>query len=165
MASPASKHGTSTFTYPFATSPNIIRSNQKDAFFTSTLTTHLSAIIRRLYGQRFTQTHTSELSTFSELLYLSLTTFIGNRTLGEEYCDIIQVQGEDGRAPAGFTGVEGDCEDEVGGEVEKEGEGYGVDDAGGKVCVGQFGNDYFALTGICVDIGRVLLYGKLLSSE
>ncbi|KAL8731779.1 MAG: hypothetical protein Q9166_003226 [cf. Caloplaca sp. 2 TL-2023] len=89
-----------TFTYPFATSPDIIRSNQKDAFFTSTLTTHLSTIIRRLYGQRFTQTHTSELSTFSELLYLGLTTFIGNRTLGEEYCDIIQVQAEDGRAPA-----------------------------------------------------------------
>ncbi|KAL8679323.1 MAG: hypothetical protein Q9186_004370 [Xanthomendoza sp. 1 TL-2023] len=100
IASPASKPAPSTFTYPFATSPDIIRSNQKDAFFTSTLTTHLSTILRRLYGQRFTQTHTSELSTFSELLYLSLTTFIGNRTLGEEYCDIIQVQGEDGRAPA-----------------------------------------------------------------
>ncbi|KAL8803202.1 MAG: hypothetical protein Q9182_003303 [Xanthomendoza sp. 2 TL-2023] len=100
MASSALKPDPSTFTYPFATSPDIIRSNQKDAFFTSTLTTQISTIIRRLYGQRFTQTHTSELSTFSELLYLSLTTFIGNRTLGEEYCDIIQVQGEDGRAPA-----------------------------------------------------------------
>lgn len=88
------------FTYPFATSPDIIRSNQKDAFFTSRLTTHLSTILRRLYGQRFTQTHTSELATFSELLYLTLTTFIGNRTLGEEYCDIVQVQVEDGRLPA-----------------------------------------------------------------
>ncbi|KAL8997176.1 MAG: hypothetical protein Q9169_003503 [Polycauliona sp. 2 TL-2023] len=87
------------FKYPFATSPDIIRSNQKDAFFTSALTTHLSNILRRLYGQRFTQTHTSELSTFSELLYLGLTTFIGNRTLGEEYCDIIQMQAEDGRHP------------------------------------------------------------------
>ncbi|KAL8764009.1 MAG: hypothetical protein Q9184_000297 [Pyrenodesmia sp. 2 TL-2023] len=89
-----------TFTYPFATSPDIIRSNQKDAFFTSRLTSDLSTILRRLYGQRFTQTHTSELATFSELLYLGLTTFIGNRTLGEEYCDIVQVQGEDGRLPA-----------------------------------------------------------------
>ncbi|KAL8901223.1 MAG: hypothetical protein Q9207_005306 [Kuettlingeria erythrocarpa] len=89
-----------TFNYPFATSPDIIRSNQKDAFFTSRLTSDLSSILRRLYGQRFTQTHTSELATFSELLYLSLTTFIGNRTLGEEYCDIVQVQGEDGRLPA-----------------------------------------------------------------
>ncbi|KAL8928259.1 MAG: hypothetical protein Q9208_001969 [Pyrenodesmia sp. 3 TL-2023] len=89
-----------TFTYPFATSPDIIRSNQKDIFFTSRLTSDLSAILRRLYGQRFTQTHTSELATFSELLYLSLTTFIGNRTLGEEYCDIVQVQAEDGRLPA-----------------------------------------------------------------
>ncbi|KAL8657614.1 MAG: hypothetical protein Q9226_001740 [Calogaya cf. arnoldii] len=103
MASPTSQTaspGLNDFRYPFATSPDIIRSNQKDAFFTSTLTTHISTIIRRLYGQRFTQTHTSELSTFSELLYLGLTTFIGNRTLGEEYCDIIQVQAEDGRQPA-----------------------------------------------------------------
>ncbi|KAL8848812.1 MAG: hypothetical protein Q9221_006190 [Calogaya cf. arnoldii] len=103
MASPTPRPaspGPNDFRYPFATSPDIIRSNQKDAFFTSTLTTHLSTIIRRLYGQRFTQTHTAELSTFSELLYLGLTTFIGNRTLGEEYCDIIQVQAEDGRQPA-----------------------------------------------------------------
>ncbi|KAL8713542.1 MAG: hypothetical protein Q9220_002404 [cf. Caloplaca sp. 1 TL-2023] len=89
-----------SFTYPFATSPDIIRSNQKDAFLTTSLTTQLSSILRRLLGQRFTQTHTSELSTLSELLYFGLTTFVGNRTLGEEYCDVIQVQGEDGRAPA-----------------------------------------------------------------
>ncbi|KAI4272315.1 MAG: hypothetical protein LQ337_005372 [Flavoplaca oasis] len=103
MTSPSSisaSPSANAYRYPFATSPDIIRSNQKDAFFTSTLTTDLSAILRRLYGQRFTQTHTSELSTFSELLYLGLTTFIGNRTLGEEYCDIIQVQAEDGRQPA-----------------------------------------------------------------
>ncbi|KAL8912170.1 MAG: hypothetical protein Q9171_002804 [Xanthocarpia ochracea] len=100
QTSPFVSPGPNAFRYPFATSPDIIRSNQKDAFFTSTLTTHLSTIIRRLYGQRFTQTHTSELSTFSELIYLALTTLIGNRTLGEEYCDIIQVQGEDGRQPA-----------------------------------------------------------------
>ncbi|KAL8842509.1 MAG: hypothetical protein Q9176_002661 [Flavoplaca citrina] len=103
MTSPSSVSASpsaNAYRYPFATSPDIIRSNQKDAFFTSTLTTDLSAILRRLYGQRFTQTHTSELSTFSELLYMGLTTFIGNRTLGEEYCDIIQVQAEDGRQPA-----------------------------------------------------------------
>ncbi|KAL8714989.1 MAG: hypothetical protein Q9225_006450 [Loekoesia sp. 1 TL-2023] len=103
MASPTSQPSSSpplSFTYPFATSPDIIRSNQKDAFFTSRLTTDLSSILRRIYGQRFTQTHTLELSTFSELLYLGLTTFIGNRTLGEEYCDIVQVQSEDGRLPA-----------------------------------------------------------------
>ncbi|KAL8726155.1 MAG: hypothetical protein Q9181_006158, partial [Wetmoreana brouardii] len=60
----------------------------------------LSAILRSLYGQRFTQSHTSSIATFSELLYLGLTTFIGNRTLGEEYCDVVQVQSEDGRLPS-----------------------------------------------------------------
>ncbi|KAI4122527.1 MAG: hypothetical protein LQ338_005774 [Usnochroma carphineum] len=89
-----------TYTYPSATSPDIIRSNQKDAFLTSRLQSHLTTILRRLYGQRFTQTHTPALAAFSELLYLGLTTFPGNRTLGEEYCDIIQVQAEDGKLPS-----------------------------------------------------------------
>ncbi|KAJ9667302.1 peroxisome biogenesis factor 10 [Coniosporium apollinis] len=35
--------------------------------------------------------------TFAELLYLGLTTLVGNRTLGEEYCDIVQVEAETGR--------------------------------------------------------------------
>ncbi|KAJ9640447.1 peroxisome biogenesis factor 10 [Coniosporium tulheliwenetii] len=35
--------------------------------------------------------------TFAELLYLGLTTLVGNRTLGEEYCDIVQVEAEMGR--------------------------------------------------------------------
>ena len=88
------------YNYPPAASPDIIRANQKDSFFISSLTNQLTQIFRRLYGQRFTHTYTHELSTFSELLYLGLTTFIGNRTLGEEYCDIIQVNSEDGRLPA-----------------------------------------------------------------
>ncbi|KAF2842946.1 hypothetical protein M501DRAFT_1005655 [Patellaria atrata CBS 101060] len=78
--------------YPFASSPDIIRSNQKDAYFEGILLEQLSSILRRLYGARFAHTYTSEARTFSELIYLGLTTFIGNRTLGEEYCDIVQVE-------------------------------------------------------------------------
>ncbi|RDW64732.1 hypothetical protein BP6252_10383 [Coleophoma cylindrospora] len=89
-----------SFNYPFAAAPDIIRSHQKDAYFEGILLNHLSNLIRRLYGARFLHTYTSEARTFSELLYLGLTTFIGNRTLGEEYCDIIQIEDDTLKLPA-----------------------------------------------------------------
>ncbi|KAI4134223.1 MAG: hypothetical protein LQ347_001712, partial [Umbilicaria vellea] len=78
--------------YPFAAAPDIIRSNQKDVYFQGVLLEQLSTILRKLYGARFVHNYTSEARTFTELLYLGLTTFVGNRTLGEEYCDIIQTE-------------------------------------------------------------------------
>jgi peroxin-10 len=88
------------FTYPFAASPDIIRSHQKDAYFSGVLLEQLHTLLRKIKGARFTHTYTSETRVLSELLYLGLTTLIGNRTLGEEYCDIIQVEGENGQLPA-----------------------------------------------------------------
>lgn len=92
-------HSSTAYTYPFAAAPDIIRSNQKDTYFQSVLHEHLSAIIRRLYGSRFAHNHDTEARTFTELLYLGLTTFIGNRTLGEEYCDIYQIEGASQQLP------------------------------------------------------------------
>jgi peroxin-10 len=89
-----------TFNYPFAAAPDIIRAHQKDSYFEGILLNHLSNLLRRLYGARFLHTYTSEARTFSELLYLGLTTFIGNRTLGEEYCDIIQIEDDTLKLPA-----------------------------------------------------------------
>lgn len=89
-----------TFNYPWAAAPDIIRSNQKDAYFQSVLLTQLSAVIRSLYGTRSEHKWASEASLFTELLYLGLTTFIGNRTLGEEYCDIVQVEDDTHRLPS-----------------------------------------------------------------
>jgi peroxin-10 len=91
---------TLSYNYPFAAAPDIIRSHQKDAYFEGILLNHLSNLLRRLYGARFLHTYTSEARTFSELLYLGLTTFIGNRTLGEEYCDIIQIEDDTLKLPA-----------------------------------------------------------------
>ena len=88
------------FTYPFATSPDVIRSHQKDAYFSGVLLEQLSTLLRKVKGARYAHTYTSETHVLSELLYLGLTTLIGNRTLGEEYCDIVQVEGENGRLPA-----------------------------------------------------------------
>lgn len=90
----------STFTYPWAGAPDIIRSHQKDAYFQSHLLQHLSNILRSLYGARASHAWASEARTFTELLYLGLTTFVGNRTLGEEYTDIVQVQDDSNQLPS-----------------------------------------------------------------
>lgn len=94
------KSAAPTFDYPFAAAPDIIRAHQKDSYFEGILLNHLSNFLRRLYGARFLHTYTTEARTFSELLYLGLTTFIGNRTLGEEYCDIIQIEDDTLKLPA-----------------------------------------------------------------
>lgn len=98
----SSSHTTvKTPAYRFATAPDIIRSHQKDTYFQSLLHEHLSTLLRRLYGSRVAHTYASESRTFSELLYLGLTTLVGNRTLGEEYCDLIQIHATDLRLPQG----------------------------------------------------------------
>ncbi|KAI6846756.1 hypothetical protein KC332_g2828 [Hortaea werneckii] len=100
-AGASSKSETSPdFSYPWAAAPDIIRSNQKDAYFQSVLLTQLSGVIRSLYGARTAHNWTNESRTFTELLYLGLTTFVGNRTLGEEYCDIVQVEDDTHRLPS-----------------------------------------------------------------
>ncbi|KAI9854227.1 MAG: peroxisome biogenesis factor 10 [Vezdaea acicularis] len=89
-----------SYSYDFAAAPDIIRSNEKDAYFQGVLLEQFSSILRRLYGVRFVHKFAFETKTLTELLYFGLTTFIGNRTLGEEYCDIVQVEGESGRLPS-----------------------------------------------------------------
>ncbi len=89
-----------SFSYPFAAAPDIIRSHQKDAYFQGALSNHISSILRQWKGARFTHKWSTETSTFADLLYLSLTTLIGNRTLGEEYCDIVQIEDDTLKLPA-----------------------------------------------------------------
>ncbi len=98
---PSSSSGASTqFQFPFAAAPDIIRSNQKDTYIQGLLLERLSTILRQTYGARFVHKYTSEAKTFADLLYLVLTTFVGNRTLGEEYCDIVQIEDDTLRLPS-----------------------------------------------------------------
>ncbi|MCJ1251573.1 peroxisome biogenesis factor 10 [Trapelia coarctata] len=97
---PISSSSTNNYQYPFAAAPDIIRSNQKDTYFEGVLLENLSNIIRKLHGARFSHKYTSEARTFTELLYMGCTTLIGNRTLGEEYCDIVQVEDDSLRLPS-----------------------------------------------------------------
>ncbi|KAL1968507.1 hypothetical protein VTN77DRAFT_1717 [Rasamsonia byssochlamydoides] len=86
--------------YPFATSPDIIRSHEKDGFITSTLTNQAQSIIRSLKGARYAHAHSETIKNLTEILYFSLTTLIGNRTLGEEYCDIVQLEDDTLQLPS-----------------------------------------------------------------
>ncbi|GAB1310107.1 peroxisome bioproteinsis factor 10 [Madurella fahalii] len=78
--------------YPFAAAPDIIRAHQKDAYFQGVLTNQLSDLHRRLRGARSAHAWATETRTFADALYLGMTTLLGNRTLGEEYCDLVQVE-------------------------------------------------------------------------
>lgn len=91
MAVTSTPTPTSPSPYPFATAPDIVRSHQKDAYFTGHLANSLTDLYRRLFGARSAHSLAPELRTFAALLYFALTTLPGNRTLGEEYCDLVQV--------------------------------------------------------------------------
>ena len=86
--------------YPFATSPDIIRSHEKDVFLTGSLINQVQSIVRSIRGARFAHTHSDSIKCLTELLYFSLTTVIGNRTLGEEYCDLVQLEDDTLRLPS-----------------------------------------------------------------
>ncbi|KAJ6013338.1 hypothetical protein N7540_007929 [Penicillium herquei] len=100
LPTPESTLGSPSHFYPFATSPDIIRSHEKDVFLTAGLTQQAQTIIRSLKGARFAHTYSDAIKHLTELLYLSLTTAIGNRTLGEEYCDLVQLEDDSLRLPA-----------------------------------------------------------------
>lgn len=86
--------------YPFATSPDIIRAHEKDVFLTSSLVQQVQSIIRSLRGARYTHTHGDAIKKLTEILYFTLTTALGNRTLGEEYCDLVQLEDDTLRLPS-----------------------------------------------------------------
>lgn len=86
--------------YPFAAAPDIIRSHQKDVYYTGHLANTLGDLLRRLLGARAAHTYAPETRTAAAALYFALTTLPGNRTLGEEYCDLVQLDATDGRLPS-----------------------------------------------------------------
>ncbi|KAJ5818001.1 Zinc finger RING-type [Penicillium robsamsonii] len=101
LPTPNSALGSSTsHFYPFATSPDIIRSHEKDAFLTGSLVQQSQSIIRALRGARYVHTHSDAIKHLTELLYFTLTTAIGNRTLGEEYCDLVQLEDDTLQLPS-----------------------------------------------------------------
>jgi peroxin-10 len=82
--------------YPYAAAPDIIRAQQKDAYFSGTLASQLTDLHRRVWGARSAHAWAAESRALADGLYLGLTTLLGSRTLGEEYCDLVQVEGGGG---------------------------------------------------------------------
>lgn len=100
LSTPAPPTRPSAHFYPFATSPDIIRSHEKDAFLTAGLANQAQSIIRTLRGARYAHTYSEAIKHLTELLYFSLTTLTGNRTLGEEYCDLVQLEDDTLQLPS-----------------------------------------------------------------
>ncbi|KZL85153.1 pex2 pex12 amino terminal region [Colletotrichum incanum] len=77
--------------YPYASAPDIIRAHQKDAYYKGHLSNTLTSLHRLLLGARSAHASTPLHRLLADTLYLGLTTLPGNRTLGEEYCDLVQL--------------------------------------------------------------------------
>lgn len=99
-STPGAVSNPSAHFYPFATSPDIIRSHEKDVFMTGGMVNHALSIARSVRGARFAHAHSDAIKHLTEVLYFALTTFIGNRTLGEEYCDLVQLEDDTLRLPS-----------------------------------------------------------------
>ena len=76
--------------YP-AGAPELVRSNQKDRFYTNYLGAVLSDISYQFLPQRYWMRWQREIQLVAELVYYGLTTVRGNQTLGEEYTNTIQI--------------------------------------------------------------------------
>lgn len=78
--------------FPWAGSPDILRSAQKDQAIAASMADDLSELASLSLGA-LSSRYTMEISVLSATLYSALTTAAGSRTLGEEYCDIYPVDG------------------------------------------------------------------------
>ena len=74
-----------------AGAPELVRSNQKDRFYTNRISVLLSDIGYQALPLRLWLKWQREFQLVAEFTYYGLTTVLGNQTLGEEYCNTIQI--------------------------------------------------------------------------
>ncbi|CAG8549054.1 10043_t:CDS:2, partial [Acaulospora morrowiae] len=86
-------------TFPYAAQPDIIISNQKDVYYQKVLEEQFSEVFRILFGTRKQHLYQKEVNLMSDLFYFCLTTLLGTQTLGEEYCDIMQISESTKKVP------------------------------------------------------------------
>ncbi|KAG1445341.1 hypothetical protein G6F56_009947 [Rhizopus delemar] len=77
--------------FPYGAQPDIIRANQKDIYYQSILQEQLTRIVQQFLGTRVQHLWQKEIDALSSFCYYSLTTLLGTQTLGEEYCDLVQL--------------------------------------------------------------------------
>ncbi|KAI9488571.1 Pex12 amino terminal region-domain-containing protein [Zychaea mexicana] len=77
--------------FPSGAQPDIIRSNQKDVYYLAVLQEQMSSVCQQFLGSRLQHQWQKEINTLSDFCYYGLTTLLGTQTLGEEYCDLAQI--------------------------------------------------------------------------
>jgi peroxin-10 len=77
--------------FKFADTSAIIRSAQKDSYYTKLLSNQTQDLVTRVLGTRFANQYESEIVTCVETLYTAVTTLLSVQTLGEEYCSLLPV--------------------------------------------------------------------------
>lgn len=75
------------YVLPLADAAGIVQANQKDEQIETILQEKLAEFLTIVKGQLFANTYSKHITTASKLIYLSLTTLVGKKTLGEEYVD------------------------------------------------------------------------------
>lgn len=89
---------------------SLVRANQKDSYVESLLLEKIQTVVRQLKGSRVAHTYMSELDAAAKFLYLTFTTVLGSRTLGEEYTDLFYTNSDGSGIPshmrrAGFVAI------------------------------------------------------------
>ncbi|XP_047316345.1 peroxisome biogenesis factor 10 [Impatiens glandulifera] len=85
--------------FPVAAQPEIMRAAEKDDQYASYVYEACRDAFRHIFGTRVAMAYQNETKLLGQMLYYVLTTGAGQQTLGEEYCDIIQVAGQYGLPP------------------------------------------------------------------
>ncbi|PVV04024.1 hypothetical protein BB560_001487 [Smittium megazygosporum] len=80
----------SRYRYVEATQSDIVRSSQKDKYYTSYIENELLELVNLVFGVRFLMRYKARITKSARLMYLLLTTIKGLPTLGEEYVGIMQ---------------------------------------------------------------------------
>jgi peroxin-10 len=76
-----------------STTPELVRSGQKDRYYHGYLTDIIGDIVEPILPRRYWLEWHREIQLIGEFVYYGLTTGLGNQTLGEEYCNIVEISG------------------------------------------------------------------------
>lgn len=87
----------STFSFPRAAQPEVVRAYQKDAYYREQLQAQLHDVVRSLLGSRVLFQHAELVSFVGSVAYFTLSTLGGAQTLGEEYVNAMMTDGRSGR--------------------------------------------------------------------
>ncbi|KAI9473819.1 MAG: Pex12 amino terminal region-domain-containing protein [Benjaminiella poitrasii] len=77
--------------FPYGAQPDIIRANQKDVYYQTILQEQMTRVAQQFFGARRQHVWQKEINTIADICYYGLTTLLGTQTLGEEYCDLVQI--------------------------------------------------------------------------